>query len=138
MAEMKTPQGSDINQRAAAERDRLMGILDEAEVSDRRMKTLAPVVENTAWMKVKLDDSRAAIKNAQVAITYNNGGGQTGLRENPLFKGYESLWKSYMSGMTAILAALPAEIARVVEEEPQESAPQNVLSMIRSRHKRDA
>ena len=138
MAEMKTPQGSDINQRAAAERDRLMDILVDAEVSARRMKTLTPVVENTAWMKVKLDDSRAAIKNAQVAITYNNGGGQTGLRENPLFKGYESLWKSYMSGMTAILAALPPEIAKVVEEEPQESAPQNVLSMIRSRHKKEA
>lgn len=138
MAEMKTPQGNDINQRAAAERDRLMDILVDAEVSARRMKTLTPVVENTAWMKVKLDDSRAAIKNAQVAITYNNGGGQTGLRENPLFKGYESLWKSYMSGMTAILAALPPEIANVVEEEPQESAPQNVLSMIRSRHKKEA
>ena len=124
---------SDIQKRAEKERRRLAKILKDAEVSKARQDALADVVTNVAWMKVKLDDARAAIKTAQIAITYDNGGGQKGIRGNPLFRGYESLWKSYAVGMTKILDALPPEAAKEAEA-PEEAAPKTVLSIVRQRH----
>ena len=124
---------SDIQKRAEKERRRLAKILKDADVSKARQDALADVVANVAWMKIKLDDARAAIKTAQIAIKYDNGGGQTGLRENPLFRGYESLWKSYMAGMVKILDALPPEAVKEAEA-PEETAPKTVLSLVRQRH----
>ena len=100
------------------------------------MDALQPVIENTAWMKAKLDDARAAIKTAQIVVTYNNGGGQKGIRENPLFKGYEALWKSYMHGMNRILDSLPPEIVQAETEIIER--PQTTLELIRNKHKKEA
>ena len=120
---------------AEDEKQRIYALLFSCDISDARMKALEPVIDNVAWMRGKLDETRAAIKNSGVAIQYDNGGGQKGIRENPLFKGYSSLWKSYMSGMDKILAALPPEIAK--EETPQDK-PATVLEMVRAKHKKDA
>ena len=117
--------------RAHDERLRLLDILLEASVPQSRINALMPVVENCAWMRVKLDDTREAIKSSNVAIKYDNGGGQTGIRENPLYKGYSSLWKSYMIGMQRILDALPNAAPTVIDEEEK---PQNILRMIQNKH----
>lgn len=127
---------TEIRERAEAERDRISGILLSAGVSEKRMNLLEPVITNTAWMKAKLDDARAAIKNAQIAISYNNGGGQKGIRENPLFKGYENLWRSYMAGMSKIIDCLPDEIATVESEVADK--PKTVLELVRNRHGKEA
>lgn len=127
---------ADIIERAQEERRRLTDILNDAGVSKRRQSALAAVIENVAWMKVKLDGAREAVKNSQIVISYDNGGGQKGIRENPLYKGYEALFKSYMLGMNRILDALPLEAAAYAA--PEEEKPQNVLTMIRAKHKREA
>lgn len=120
----------------AEEKQRLTSLLFSCHISEGRIELLAPVIENTAWMKAKLDEARELIRNASVAIPYDNGGGQTGIRENPLFKGYESLWKSYMSGLNVIMAALPRE---VVEKEAEEiETPKTVLQLVRDKHKKEA
>lgn len=121
----------DIDKRYEEERDRLKNLLALFSVSENMVEAIEPIIENTAWLKVKLDDTRDAIKNSQVAIAYDNGGGQKGIRENPLFKGYSALWKSYMSGMDKILALLPQEVAQ--EATPKET-PRTVLEIVRSRH----
>lgn len=126
----------EIKERAEAESKRLTNILIDAGVSERRMNTLAPVITNTAWMKAKLDDAREAIKNSQIVISYDNGGGQKGIRENPLFKGYESLWKSYIQGVDRILAALPADAVQIREEELEK--PKTMLELVRNKHKKEA
>lgn len=109
---------------------RLMQILEDAEVSENRREALKPIVENVAWMKEKLDDAREKIAESSVAIPYDNGGGQTGIRENPLYKGYESLWKSYMAGMERILSALPDE--EIKKEELEK--PKTMLELVREKH----
>ena len=86
---------SEIRERAEKERDNITRILTESGMSENRLRILEPIIINTAWMKIKLDDTRETIKTAQIAVSYDNGGGQKGIRENPLFKGYEALWKSY-------------------------------------------
>lgn len=126
----------EIKKRADDEQIRLIEIMKQSGVSDKRIKMLEPVILNTSWMKAKLDDAREAIKNSNVAIPYDNGGGQTGIRENPLFKGYESLWKSYMNGMDRIVSCLPQDVARIEVEEA--TKPKTMLELVRSKHAKEA
>ena len=123
---------TEIKARAEEEQNRITDLLSEVGISDKRMKLLEPIILNTAWMKAKLDDAREAIKNSNIVISYDNGGGQKGIRENPLFKGYEALWKSYMHGMNRILDSLPTEIVQAETEIIER--PQTTLELIRKKH----
>ena len=120
---------------ALEESQRIIDLLNGYNVNEHRINMLSSVIENVSWMKVKLDKTREAIKTSSVVIPYDNGGGQKGIRENPLFKGYESLWKSYISGMEKILAALPAE-AQAIKEEVEK--PKTMLELVRNKHKKEA
>mgnify|MGYP007022379021 CR=1 FL=1 len=121
-----------------SEKTRIKRLLKETGTSDARMKMLEPVIENVAWMKIKLDQAREKIKNSGIVMPYDNGGGQTGIRENPAFKGYEALWKSYMAGMSKLLEAMPPEVIEAEEETEKEQAPVTVLELIRTKHKKEA
>lgn len=121
---------------AKEEKQRLTALLFSCRLPDDRVALLEPVLENTAWMKAKLDEARETIRNTSVAIPYDNGGGQTGIRENPLFKGYEALWKSYMSGMNVIMAQLPQNV--VEKEAEQIDTPKTVLQLVRAKHGKEA
>jgi len=126
----------EIKGRADAEVNRITELLIDAGISERRIKLLNPVIVNTAWMKAKLDDAREAVKNSQIVIAYDNGGNQKGIRINPLFTGYEALWKSYMSGMTKILECLPDE--KIEAETKVVENPKSMLEIVRNKHKKDA
>lgn len=122
---------------AKAEANRLKRIMKKAGISDQRMKLLQPVIENVSWMRVKLDETRKMISSSGVAVEYDNGGGQSGIRESPWFKGYEALWKSYMIGMGKLLDVLPPEdVAQIMAAEPEK--PKTVLEIIQSKHKKEA
>ena len=126
---------SELKARADEEKKRIIDILVEAGISKRRMDMLAPVIENVSWMRAKLDDSRDLIKNSNIVMPYDNGGGQRGIRENPAFKGYESLWKAYMQGMNRILDTLPPEEIQAAVEETR---PQTVLDTMRAKYSKPA
>lgn len=123
---------SELKARADEEKNRIVDILVDAGVSERRMKILAPIIDNVSWMRAKLDDSRDLIKNSNIVVPYDNGGGQRGIRENPAYKGYESLWKAYMQGMNRILDTLPTEEAKSAID--ADARPQTVLDAIRNKH----
>ena len=117
---------------AKEEIKRLKDILEESGVSEKRQKVLEPIIENCAWMQEKLETAKEMIRDSSVAIIYDNGGGQTGLRENPAYKGYEALWKSYLSGMEKIIESLPKEVPELINEEQK---PATVLELVRKKHK---
>lgn len=129
---------TEIKARAEEEQKRITELLTEVGISDKRMKLLEPIILNTAWMKAKLDDSREAIKNSQIVIAYDNGGNQKGIRINPLFTGYEALWKSYLTGLDRIMSALPPEKSHEIVEEAEKTEPSTVLSLVRQRKKKEA
>lgn len=133
MDEEKTLAEQELKEQAEAEKERITELLKDANVSKARCRALKPVIENVSWMKAKLDDARAKIRDASVVIPYDNGGGQRGLRENPLFKGYEGLWRSYMAGMKQILEALPPEAEQQKAQELER--PKTMLDIVRERHK---
>lgn len=126
---------TEIKARAEEEQNRIIELLNEVGISAKKIKLLEPIVLNTAWMKVKLDDAREAIKNSNIVISYDNGGGQKGIRENPLFKGYESLWRSYMAGMAKLLESLPQE---QIEQAAEIEKPVTMLELVRNKHREKA
>lgn len=126
----------DYEKLALEESERIKALLNDCGVTESYINMLLPVIENTSWMKVKLDEAREKIKTSSVVIPYDNGGGQTGLRENPLFKGYESLFKSYMGGLKQIMDAMPEQAFEVKEAELEK--PKTMLELVRSKHKKEA
>ena len=132
----KEQMSATLEQRATQEVERLKALLFDCGVLPEIVDLLETTIENTAYMKVKLEETREAIKTSKVCIPYDNGGGQTGLRENPLFKGYESLFKSYMSGMRQILDVLPKMAQNVKKEELE--TPKTMLELVRSKHRKEA
>lgn len=127
---------SDIKRRAKKEYKRIHTLLSDVGVSEKRMSIMDPVIVNTSWMKAKLDDAMEEIEQSSVVIDYDNGGGQKGIRENPLFKGYEALWKSYMLGMSKIMDCLPQEVVK--QEMEVLEKPKTMLELVRSKHTKDA
>ena len=53
------------------------------------------LAESVLFMADKLKESRKTLKDEPLAIPYDNGGGQSGIRENPHFTAYEKLLTSY-------------------------------------------
>ena len=49
------------------------------------------------------------MQEARIVCEYDNGGGQTGTRENPIFKAYINLWRAYMVGLEKYTSYLPKE-----------------------------
>ena len=107
--------------------------IKKAKISEHKMKVIEPVVLNSAFMKVKLDEAREMIKHETITVEYDNGGGQKGIRENPVFKAYEALWKSYMLGMDKILSIIPEEQKQELADQAEQIKPQTVLDMVREK-----
>lgn len=104
------------------EHDRLTALLVKAGVPKQKQDALEPVIDNISWQRVKLDDTRKEMKTASVVCEYNNGGGQSGIRENPIFKSYINLWRAYMIGLEKFTSYLPKDL--------QEEATNEGLTML--------
>ena len=126
----------DQKKRVRKEQRRITNLLKAAGVSEQSIKLREAMIGNVSWMKIKLDDAREAIKTSNIVISYDNGGGQKGIRENPLFKGYENLWRSYMNGMNSILNALPESASDIKAKESEK--PKTMLELVRNKHKKEA
>lgn len=130
----KNKQLAKVQRDTRKELKRLTGILEG--ITPEKAETLKPVAENTAWIKVQLDRARELIADSEMIVEYDNGGGQTGIRENPAFKAYEALWKAYISGIAKLLDAVGTKAAECGGTEPEK--PENVLELIRAKHTKGA
>ena len=92
------------------EHKRLEALLDRADVPQQQRDVLAPVIDNMAWQRVKLDEAREQMQDASIVCHYDNGGGQEGERENPIFKAYINLWRAYMVGLEKYTSYLPKDL----------------------------
>lgn len=126
---------AEIEKRSAAERRKLTRFLSKNGMDEEKIKSIDPVILNVSWMKAKLDDARAHIGEDGITVEYDNGGGQTGVRENPAFRAYEALWKTYLSGLDVLLKLLPEQAE---QEQVAELKPASALALVTSRRKREA
>lgn len=113
------------------EKKRIYQVLESFEVPKKKIDYLEPVIDEVAFMRVKLVETHHDLEQMDVAIPYDNGGGQTGIRENPQFKAYEALLKSYLMALDRIIAVLPKDVQENTDDSTDK---ENVLELVRSMH----
>ena len=57
------------------------------------------LAENVVFMAHKLKETRESMGKTPLIVRYDNGGGQAGYRENPVFKAYNQLMADYRKSM---------------------------------------
>lgn len=77
-----------------------------ANVPEQVRPLVAELAENVSFMRRKLAQTRKGIRQQDVVIPYDNGGGQEGIRENPAFKGYHALLASYRKSLEELIVLL--------------------------------
>lgn len=73
-----------------------------AGVDSRIRPQATALAEQVIFMAKKLKESKAGLRDQAIVIPYDNGGGQTGIRENPAFTAYEKLLATYTKSLTAL------------------------------------
>lgn len=117
------------------EKRKIIRELKHAKISTHKMKVLEPVIQNCAWMRVKLDEARNGMSQEEIVVDYDNGGGQKGVRKNPFFDGYEALWKAFMLGMSRILDCIPDQEEAEEALKLDETRPATVLDQVLAKQK---
>jgi len=70
---------------------------------DKTAHPLAADLEaEVLWQAERLREARALIKDAPIVMAYDNGGGQKGIRKNPMFEAYAQLFNAFVRGMQAL------------------------------------
>lgn len=69
-----------------------MRVRPEAETLVRQAQAIAK----------KLEEARKQLPAEDLIIEYDNGGGQSGVRENPFYPAYEKLLASYVKTLAAV------------------------------------
>lgn len=64
------------------------------------------LADQVLFMAKKLRETKRAIKDEPLCVEYDNGGGQTGIRENPNYKAYEKLLTTYTKALNQLTAIL--------------------------------
>ena len=97
------------------------------------MATEAEIKEleaNVEFMAKKLEQARELIGDTNVAIPYNNGGGQVGIRRNPAIDGYNALMGTYQRAL--------AQLEEMRAKQPRSAEGRSSLASLRVIAKRDA
>lgn len=128
----------DITKAARKEKNKINKQLRDAKFPAHKMKILEATIDNVALMKAKLDELREQLITAQAIVDYDNGGGQKGVRENPIFKRYESFFKTYSLGMGVIFDALRDEEGVAEDNIDDSIKPRTVFDIVQERQKEHA
>lgn len=96
------------------EKKRLEALLECAGLTAKQQSVVAPVIDNIAWQRLKLDEAREQMQDMPIVCKYDHGGGQSGIHENPIFKAYINLFRAYMTGLEKYTSYLPKEMQEEV------------------------
>ncbi len=77
-----------------------------ASVPEQVRPFVAELAENVIFMHDKLIETRKGLVKQTLVIPYDNGGGQTGIRENPAFKAYQTMLASYRKALEELSSTL--------------------------------
>lgn len=115
---------------------------DMREAAPDRMRDRAETLASEVlFMEEKLAETRAKMGGTDLVVAYDNGGGQTGIRKNPVYDAYNALLKSYIAAIDALgrIVGVAVEPAQA-EPEPAEDKiiAKSALDAFRARHRRTA
>lgn len=96
--------------RVDSELRKLQRLTKDAIPEEKRAAVLA-MLPNIAFMKVKLDEARKELLYESIFTDYDNGGGQTGLREHPGFTAYNKMFTTFARSIKQLTDMMPAGAA---------------------------
>lgn len=75
-----------------------------AGVPDKLRPYATELAENVVFQCGKLAETRKAMakSNQQLIVAYNNGGGQSGVRKNPIYEAYNQLMANYRKSLAQL------------------------------------
>lgn len=82
--------------------------ITKGAIPDERRRAIMPLLSNIAFIKVKLDDARSDLLYEDIFTEYDNGGGQSGLREHPGFSAYNKLFTTFSRGIKQLTDMIPS------------------------------
>lgn len=93
-----------------------------AAVPEKLRPYAVELAENVVFQCSKLAETRKAMEKnrSQLTVAYNNGGGQSGIRKNPVYEAYNQLMANYrksLAQLTDILQTYGMEDAQA-EDSP--------------------
>lgn len=97
-----------------AEVKRLQGLTKDAIPTTQRDVAM-PLIHNLAWQKVKLDEARHDLMGESLFVPYDNGGGQSGIREHPGFVAYNKLFTTFSRGIKQLIDLMDYEAGEIDE-----------------------
>lgn len=80
-------------------------------IPDEKRKVAMPIIHNLAFLKVKLEVARNDLLYENIFTEYDNGGGQSGLREHPGFSAYNKLFTTFQRGIKQLCDMMPTGAA---------------------------
>lgn len=98
--------GQTIQARYQSELKKLQRLTKDVIPDDRR-NAIMPLMSNIAFLKVKLDQARNELMGESIFTEYDNGGGQSGVREHPGFSAYNKLFTTLSRGIKQITDMMP-------------------------------
>lgn len=92
------------------------------------------LAENVVFMAHKLKETRESMGRTPLIVKYDNGGGQSGYRENPVFKAYNAMAGRYVAALAALedMVGAPVQVAGT-DERPNRLADLRAKSRARLR-----
>jgi hypothetical protein len=74
---------------------------------DSRLRPQARILaKQLTTIGKRLEEERKKFPDQKLLVHYDNGGGQSGMRENPFFPAYEKLLASYMKCISTLAELL--------------------------------
>ena len=98
--------GQTIQARYQSELKKLQRLTKDVIPDDRR-NAIMPLMSNIAFLKVKLDQARNELMGESIFTEYDNGGGQSGVREHPGISAYNKLFTTFSRGIKQITDMMP-------------------------------
>lgn len=87
----------------------IRAILRSRGYDDETLKIISPLIDHIVWMEEKIEQARNVISASSVVVSYDNGGGQTGVRKNPAYEALNKLNSSYLASLKLVIDLLPIQ-----------------------------
>lgn len=98
------------DKRIKAEIERLSTLFEKAAENQRNI--IAPLIQNSAFMRVTLEDLQEIINRDGVIDEYRNGATQYGTKQSATLQSYNALIKNYTTVQKQLLQLLPTDTGR--------------------------
>lgn len=77
------------------------------DIPDNQREIVAPLLQNSAFMKVTMEDMQKIINAEGVEDKYRNGNAQYGTKPSAIVQAYNSMLKNYTTVTTKLLSLIP-------------------------------